>query len=118
MRPPTPSIRRVLALTLVPNLGPVRIARLIQAFGSAYAIHRASPDQLQRVRGIGPKIARSIPGSLRDVAGLVDDPSQAAPVLRGIKLVEQAVECSQAGTLGGAQIVGIPWVWRAATWTK
>lgn len=50
----------LLALHLVPNLGPVKIRGLINRFESAFrAIHAAS-EELQSVDGIGPEIARSI----------------------------------------------------------
>lgn len=50
----------LLALHLVPNLGPVRIRNLIAQFGSAtQALHREE-DNLQRIPGIGPEVARGI----------------------------------------------------------
>jgi len=52
--------RHVLRLTLIPGLGPVRIARLIHAFGSADRVLKASPQALTRVRGVGSQTARTI----------------------------------------------------------
>ncbi|MFG0245187.1 MAG: DNA-processing protein DprA [Phycisphaerales bacterium JB052] len=52
--------RSLLALTLVPGLGPVRIARLIESFGSIDAVLGASISRIARVPGIGEKTAASI----------------------------------------------------------
>ncbi|MFN9664704.1 MAG: hypothetical protein ACK57I_14405 [Akkermansiaceae bacterium] len=39
----------ILALNLLPSIGPVRISRLLDAFGNAEKILTASANQLQRV---------------------------------------------------------------------
>jgi DNA processing protein len=49
-----------LALNLLPGIGPVRVRRLVDAFGSPEAILRIAPPELQRVEGIGPELARII----------------------------------------------------------
>jgi DNA processing protein len=56
----SPKGRSLLALTLVPGLGPVRIARLIETLGSTDRVLGASVAQLSRVPGIGNKTATSI----------------------------------------------------------
>ncbi len=50
----------ILALNLLPSFGPVRIARLLEHFGDAESVLRASLDRLQRVEGIGPETAKMI----------------------------------------------------------
>jgi DNA processing protein len=52
--------RILLALTLIPGLGPVRIAHLIDAIGSPEGVLSASASQISRVRGIGSSTATSI----------------------------------------------------------
>lgn len=58
--------RGLLALTLVPGMGPVRIARVLEAFGSYERVLAASAAELARVPGIGNKIARAVLTGLRD----------------------------------------------------
>ncbi|MDP4846104.1 MAG: DNA-processing protein DprA [Akkermansiaceae bacterium] len=50
----------ILALNLLPSIGPVRISRLIESFGDAEGVLRASADRLKRVDGIGPETAKII----------------------------------------------------------
>lgn len=50
----------VLALNLLPGIGPVRISRLLEHFGNANRVLHASANELQRAEGIGPETARSI----------------------------------------------------------
>ena len=54
----------LLALHLVPTLGPVRGRRLLEAFGSAEGVLRAHPADLEGVVGVGPHLAREIAGAL------------------------------------------------------
>ena len=50
----------ILALNLLPSFGPVRISRLLESFGDAEKVLRASSSSLQRVDGIGPETAKLI----------------------------------------------------------
>jgi DNA processing protein len=50
----------LLALNLIENVGPVRVRQLLEFFGDAPAILRASRHQLLQVRGIGEETAESI----------------------------------------------------------
>lgn len=50
----------LLALNMLPKLGPVRIRRLLDRFGNAEGVFRAREQQLIRVKGIGPELARII----------------------------------------------------------
>ncbi|TMI78941.1 MAG: DNA-protecting protein DprA [Bacillati bacterium ANGP1] len=52
--------RCLIALHLVPALGPIRIARLVQAIGSARAASEARETALAAVPGIGPRLAALI----------------------------------------------------------
>ena len=52
--------RSILALTLVPGLGPARIAKLIDSIGSAQAVLGASASQIARIHGIGSSTATKI----------------------------------------------------------
>ncbi len=49
-----------IALNLIPKLGPVRVRRLVEHFGSPQAILTAKPAALRVLPGIGPEIANSI----------------------------------------------------------
>jgi DNA processing protein len=48
------------ALNLVPGMGPITVARLIEALGSAEAVGRASLADLRAVRGVGPERAEQV----------------------------------------------------------
>lgn len=69
----SPRGRDLLALTMVPGLGPVRIARLIEALGSGQAVLGASGAQLGRVPGIGDATATSIAKHLENATRGVED---------------------------------------------
>lgn len=53
MSPVSPQALDVLRLTLLPNVGPVLIGRLLSTFGSTEAIWKASRADLERIPGIG-----------------------------------------------------------------
>lgn len=65
--------RALLRLTLSPGIGPVLIARLLSAFGSAAGALEAGEAELAQVRGVGPTRARAIREGARSSAALVDD---------------------------------------------
>lgn len=48
----------LIALNMLPRLGPVRIGRLLERFGSAPAVLGAPAARTQAVNGIGPELAR------------------------------------------------------------
>lgn len=50
----------ILALNLLPSIGPVRITRLLEAFGEVEKVLKAPANQLLRVDGIGPETAKII----------------------------------------------------------
>ncbi len=50
----------LLALTSIPDIGPIRAARLVAAFGSAFAAMHAAQAQLASVRGISHAFAAAI----------------------------------------------------------
>ncbi len=50
----------LIALNMIDHIGPVRLRRLLEAFGDPVSILNASPQQLLKVPGIGPEIAQSI----------------------------------------------------------
>jgi DNA processing protein len=79
----------ILALNLLPGIGPVRIVRLLEAFGDAAKVISASANQLQRVDGIGPETAKII-SSWEDHA----DPTKelAEAVERGIDIITREDE--------------------------
>ena len=52
--------RSYLRLSLAPDIGPVRLRRLVAHFGSVEAVLGASAAALERVQGIGPKSSASI----------------------------------------------------------
>src|SRR5262249_3986566 len=59
--------RDLLALQLVPRLGPRRTAALIGHFGSAARVRQATAEQLQKVPNIGSTLADDITHHLRTV---------------------------------------------------
>ena len=50
----------ILALNLLPSFGPVRITRLLEAFGDAESVLSAPAKSLLRVDGIGPETVKLI----------------------------------------------------------
>lgn len=67
-----PSARAVLALTLVPELGPRRIRRLVSMMGGPEAALHASLAQLQGVPSIGETLAARLARGLREAGKEVD----------------------------------------------
>lgn len=65
-----------IALNMVPKIGPIRVRRLLEAFGSPSAVLSASLDRLQSVKGVGADAAKS----LREWESLVDLPGELALV--------------------------------------
>ncbi|HUF63304.1 MAG TPA: DNA-processing protein DprA [Verrucomicrobiales bacterium] len=61
-----------LALNLLPGIGPVRVRRLLEVFGTPAAILSGSRDQLRRVDGIGNELAGVI-SSWRDTLDLDEE---------------------------------------------
>ncbi len=62
-----PEVDALLRLSLIPGLGPVRIRRLIESFGDAQRVLGASESSLQRVRGVGAQLAKTIIAERNDV---------------------------------------------------
>ncbi len=54
------TIDAYLALNLLPKIGPVRVRRLLDVFGSPQAILAANRDQIRRVEGFGNEMAKQI----------------------------------------------------------
>jgi DNA processing protein len=68
MSPPTaPDLRDLLALHLLPGLGPRLTAALLQRFGSAGAVLRAGASQLREVPHIGAKLSDDLSEAMRSV---------------------------------------------------
>jgi DNA processing protein len=65
-----------IALNMVPKIGPIRVRRLLEAFGSPNAVLSAPLDRLQSVKGMGADAAKS----LREWESLVDLPGELALV--------------------------------------
>lgn len=63
--PLSDSLRDLLALSLVPGLGPRLTAALLNRFGTAAAVRRASIEQLQEVPQIGEKLSFQFVDALR-----------------------------------------------------
>lgn len=49
-----------ICLNLIPGVGPIKVSRLIEAFGSASEIFKVSAKHLQKVAGIGAKLAADL----------------------------------------------------------
>ena len=54
------SAESIVALNALPNIGPIRVKRLVERFGSAEAVLRAPAGKLRSVAGIGPETAETI----------------------------------------------------------
>jgi DNA processing protein len=65
MTPPDPELLDLLALTLVPGLGPRLTQAILERFGSATAARRATVAQLEQVPHIGANLARSFVAALQ-----------------------------------------------------
>jgi len=59
--------RRYLQLQLTSNIGPIRLSKLLEYFGSLEAIQSSSRAELERVEGIGPKGSEAIFTTHEDV---------------------------------------------------
>jgi DNA processing protein len=70
---PTDTDRALLALTLIPGLGPVRIARLLESLGSPQSVLSATTTQLRRIPGIGEHTASKVIQSRPGAVAKVDD---------------------------------------------
>jgi DNA processing protein len=81
-----PHIQALLRLTLTPGLGPVLIARLLEAYGSPQAVLNCSAADLQRIRGIGDAKGASIVKGLKESASRIDDELALADRL-GVRLI-------------------------------
>jgi DNA processing protein len=51
-----------IALNLLPKIGPVRVRRLLEVFGSPEAALAAKSYTLERIDGFGPELARTVAG--------------------------------------------------------
>jgi DNA processing protein len=49
-----------IALNMVPKIGPIRVRRLLEAFGSPTAVLAAPLERLRAVQGLGPEAAQSV----------------------------------------------------------
>src|SRR5438094_3947218 len=58
-------LRDLLAIHLVPGIGPRLTAALLERFGSAAAIRRASAAQLRQVPYVGDTLAEKLASALR-----------------------------------------------------
>ncbi|HLZ10215.1 MAG TPA: helix-hairpin-helix domain-containing protein, partial [Chloroflexota bacterium] len=65
--PISPEMTDRLALALIPGLGPKLTAALLERFGNAAAIRRATEFELQQVPHIGEKLSRQFADALRSL---------------------------------------------------
>ncbi len=63
--------RKYLQLQMTPDLGPIRLGKLLDHFKTPDAILAASQSELQRIEGIGQQVSRSI-FRAREYAGAVE----------------------------------------------
>jgi DNA processing protein len=76
----------IVALNLLPKIGPIRVRRLLAAFGNPASILGAAKDRLMRVDGIGEETAKILQ-SWQDHADPAAELREAAE--RGISIVTQ-----------------------------
>ncbi len=55
-------LEALVALNMLPRIGPVRVRRLLEAFGDAAAVLGAPTDRLMRIDGIGEETAKILRG--------------------------------------------------------
>src|SRR5207244_3448319 len=67
MTVPATELRDLLALQLVPGLGPRLTAALLERFGAAKNVLHASAEELRRVPHIGDKLAHDLHAAMRTV---------------------------------------------------
>lgn len=79
----------ILRLTLVPGLGPVRISRLIESFGSAQAALDASSALIHQATGCGKGRAAAFASGVRESLDLAKDELELASSL-GVTIVTRA----------------------------
>ena len=48
------------ALTMIPDIGPITARKLIEKYGSARQVFKQSRDSLQQIQGIGPRLSQAI----------------------------------------------------------
>ncbi len=84
---PTAMHEALLTLNALPKIGPVRIRRLLDHFGSADKILAAPKDTLLRINGVGPELAEII----RNHASLADPATELAELAeRGLSIITPA----------------------------
>ena len=82
-------LEALVALNMLPKIGPVRVRRLLEAFGDPAAILGAAKDRLMRVDGIGEETAKILQ-RWQDHADPAAEIREAAE--RGISIVTQEDE--------------------------
>ena len=58
--PPQDDLHHLIALTLVPGVGPARVQALLAAFGTAKTVLQMPARRLQAVGGVGPQTAKAL----------------------------------------------------------
>ena len=76
----------IVALNMLPKIGPIRVRRLLEALGDPAAILGAAKDRLMRVDGIGEEMAKIL-RSWQDYADPIAEIREATA--RGISIVTQ-----------------------------
>src|SRR4029453_7561205 len=76
-----------IALNMLPRVGPVRVRKLLEVFGSPDRILEARPADLRNVQGIGIEVAESIV-SWRSHANLEEEVERVATL--GATIITQA----------------------------
>jgi DNA processing protein len=79
----------LIALNMLPKIGPVRVRRLVESCGSPAAVLRAGADSLRRVEGIGQETAAML-GRWEEFADLTGELARIRE--RGISIVTQQDE--------------------------
>jgi DNA processing protein len=79
--------RRLVALSLAPRLGAVRIARLLEHFGSIDAAWLAPQQALLGIRGFGPATAAALITAREDEAAVRTDAMLRRAAARGTRVV-------------------------------
>lgn len=64
--------RDLLCLTMVHGMGPVLIARAVDALGSAAAVFNAHPERLRQIKGMGSKTAAAVLAARQTAPALAD----------------------------------------------
>lgn len=82
--------RAYICLNLIPGIGPIKVSSLIEVFGSASNILNQSSQELQKVNGIGAKLAEQV---ATGKGNYNPDEELRMAELAGVEIITRACSC-------------------------